>query len=320
MTYTHKLASRMARLRHVALLCLAGFAACSGSDPLSANSGSEAPTTPTNAPPSSSPSPSPSVGASHEPSGFVRIAENDFTSLPADESAACSGPGVRSGCWARYTRSVGTRQDASAPKSPGSVLEYTWPKGLPIGTSAGSLGAWDGLAGGDLARTEYREVYESDWFKLKGSDFEAPGAGMKLLGFWGVGQGHDWNRVANQIYTMIPGGVHSSFTIDIRQQNQIARSMQQNVDTRPLIRVGQWTRFEIYMKLNDLGAANGVLRVWINGTLTHDYRDVVWRTSSAPSGFFGRNLNPIWGGAGQPRAKGRSDTMQLDHIYVSGSR
>jgi hypothetical protein len=324
-TFTHKLARRLARLRASGILASIAFAAaCSSSGPTAANETSSLPNQPpqTSQPaPDGQPSPSGSVAAyPHQPTSFARIAETGFDSSIPDGSSACSGHGIVKGCWALYSGSANVVQDGSAPQSPGGALEYTWPAGLPVGTSAGGVNGWDGMANGDLARTSYSEVYESAWFKLEGNDFEAPDAGMKLLGFWGVGEAGDGGRVANQIYGMIPGGTHSAFTVDIRQQGPTSRSMQQNVDGSALIVAGRWTRYEIHMKLNDVGSANGVLRVWINGALTHDYRDVVWRTGDARSGFFGRRWDPTWGGRGNPANKTRTDRMLIDHIYISGVR
>ncbi|HEU4649493.1 MAG TPA: hypothetical protein VFS33_10575 [Gemmatimonadales bacterium] len=265
----------------------------------------------------------PSPGAStypNQPSGFSRITELAASSLMPNQTVSCSGYGILAGCWQRWSNMLAVKSDPTAPQSPSSVLEYTWPAGLPIGNSAGSFNGWDGTSGGNLSRTEYSQTYESGWIKLDGSSFEAPDAGMKLLGFWGVGQGRDWNKVANQIYSMIPGGTRSSFTLDIRQQGQVSRSMGQNQNGSPLIVVGRWVRYEIYMKLNDIGRANGILKVWINGTLTHDYRDVTWRTSAAPSGFFGRRWDPTWGGMGNPSTKRKTDRMLVDHVYISGVR
>lgn len=263
----------------------------------------------------------PSVsGYPNQPSGFSRITELSGSGLLPNQTVSCSSYGVIAGCWQRWTNMLALKSDPTAPQSPGSVLEYTWPAGLPIGNSAGSFNGWDGKSGGDLSRTEYSQTYESGWIKLEGSSFESPDAGMKLLGFWGVGEGRNWNKVANQIYSMIPGGTRSAFTLDIRQQGPVSRSMQQNKTGAALLVVGRWVRYEIYMKLNDIGRANGVLKMWINGTLTHDYRDVTWRTSSAPSGFFGRRWDPIWGGMGNPPRKTKTDRMLVDHVYISGVR
>jgi hypothetical protein len=254
----------------------------------------------------------------HEPAGYERIAESRFDDVPSDETRTRRAPGIVAGCWYRFSRLVEHATDRSAPISPPGVLKYTWPVGLPIGTSAGMFGAWDGCSSREMDRTEYRAIYESGWFKLAGPTFEAPVAGMKLLGYWGVAEARNPDRVANQIYSMIPGGVQWSYTLDIRQQGPVSRSMRQNVDTSPQIDVGRWTRYEILMTLNDVGLNNGTLKVWINGTLTHDYRDVAWRTRQAPSGFFGRSWNPIWGGMGAPPTKTKADVMLVDQIYISG--
>lgn len=256
----------------------------------------------------------------NQPAGFARVTELSASGIWADHSLNCSGNGVLAGCWQRWTSMLALTSDASAPQSPSSVLEYTWPAGLPIGNSAGMINAWDGSTNGELSRTEYSQVYESGWIKLAGSTFEAPDAGMKLLGFWGVGEGRDWNKVANQVFTMTPGGTMSSFPLHWLQQGPVTRRMVPNVNGSPLVVVGQWTRYEVYMKLNDIGSANGILKVWINGTLTHDYRDVTWRTSTSPSGFFGRRWDPIWGGMGNPATKTKTDRMLIDHVYISGVR
>src|SRR4029434_2594695 len=117
---------------------------------------------------------------------------------------------------------------------------------------------------------------------------------------------------------------------DLRQQNNVNRSMSANRSTKR-IRAGMWHRYEVQMILNDVDQPNGVLRFWLdNGdgsglTLTHEYPDVKFRTSAANSsdgldsrsGFYGRRWDPIWGGMGG-NAKTRDDFLWVDHIYISG--
>lgn len=255
-----------------------------------------------------------------EPAGYQRIAESRFDGVPANETRTSRAPGVVAGCWYRFSRLVEQGSDSTAPISPPGVLKYTWPARLPIGTSAGMFGAWDGCSSGkELSRTEYRGIYESGWFKLQGTSFETPDVGMKLLGYWGVGEGRDPKRVGNQIYTLIqPGGIRNAFTVHWLQQGPVSRRMPANVNAAPLITVGRWVRYEVLMTLNDVNVPNGTLKVWINGTLTHDYRDVVWRTRAAPSGFFERRWDPVWGGMGNPPFKTRADGMLVDQVYISG--
>jgi len=249
----------------------------------------------------------------NQPPGFSPIAEAAFTALPPNDAHSCSGYGIVAGCWYRSSDYLSVVNDSTAPHTRGPVLQYTWPAGLRVGTSAGRFSAWS-----TVEREQYSKVYESGWIRLPAGNFEAPNAGMKLLGYWGVGEANDPRRVANEIYSVINGGVRSAFNLDIRQQNQVGRSMPQNINRSAMIVCGQWIHYEILMTLNDLGVANGTLQVWLNGTRTHDYRDVVWRTRSAPSGFWGRRWDPIWGGMGSPPAKTRPDSMEVEHVYISG--
>ena len=264
------------------------------------------------------PPPPPPTGGGNEPAGFARIAEIGFDAMPTGSLWSCSGPGVLAGCWYQTNSLASTQQDGTAPKSPSGVYQYVWPAGLAVGSSAGILGLWS-----SPNRDEYSQVYESGWFKIPTPDLELPQTvgGMKLLGFWSVGQAALTGQVGNQIAGWINGGgIQSSFTLDIRQQNQVSRSMTQNVNGSALIQAGRWIRYEILMTINDIGVANGTLKVWINGTQTHNYTDVVWRTSSAPSLFFGRMWDPTWGGNGNVPSKTRTDYLWIDHVYISGVR
>ncbi|HWW55126.1 MAG TPA: hypothetical protein VNY84_15220 [Acidimicrobiales bacterium] len=264
------------------------------------------------------PPPPPPAGGGNEPGGFSRIAEIAFSAMPTSSLWSCSGPGVLAGCWFSTAAHASTQQDATAPKSPSGVYQYEWPAGIPVGSSDGILGIWS-----SPSRDQYSQVYESGWFKIPSPDLEVPQTvgGMKLLGFWSVGQAALTGQVGNQIAGFINGsGVQQSFTLDIRQQNQVARAMSQNVNTGSLIQAGRWIRYEILMTINDIGAANGTLKVWINGAQTHNYSNVVWRTADAPSLFFGRLWDPTWGGNGNVPNKARNDFLWIDHVYISAVR
>jgi hypothetical protein len=141
--------------------------------------------------------------------------------------------------------------------------------------------------------------------------------------------------VPNQVYGILRGNgdntsIMSSWSFDLRQQNNVNRSMTANRSTKK-IRAGMWHRYEVQMILNSVDQPNGVLRFWLdNGdgtglTLTHEYTDVKFRTSAgnssdgidSQSGFYGRRWDPIWGGMGG-NAKTRNDYLLVDHIFVAG--
>ena len=74
---------------------------------------------------------------------------------------------------------------------------------------------------------------------------------------------------------------------------------------------------ELLMTVNTVGQANGILRVWLDGTRILNYTDRIYRTAGNASGFFARSWASIWGGTGGT-AKTRNDRIHIDHLYVSG--
>jgi len=254
-------------------------------------------------------------GYPNEPSGFVRFAETSLEGLPPS--------GTLDGAWVAWTWGSGAPRHAAvsagdAPVSPPGVFQFTFSAGIDVGSGVAVLQGWD--TSGDTDNTRYRAVYESGWFKIPSSDFETPGAGMKLLGYWGVGQAGMGTRVPAQVYSFIPGSSTFAMTewnLSIRQQNHIARDMPQNMNTGTMIHAGQWHNYEILMILNDIGSSNGTLSVWLDGVQIHEHTDVMYRNAGNPSGFYGRRWDPIWGGIG-PEVKSRDDHLWIDHIYISG--
>ncbi len=211
-----------------------------------------------------------------------------------------------------------------------AALQFRFPTGMEVGRGIGLINAWQ--TSGETP-PDHREFYESGWFKIPTAEFETPGPGMKLFGYWGVGQ--KGSKVPNQVYGIIRGNgdntsIMSSWNFDIRQQNNVNRSMPANRSTKR-VRAGMWHRYEVQMILNSVDQANGVLRFWLdNGdgsglALTHEYYDVKFRTSAgnsadgidSQSGFYGRRWDPIWGGVGG-NAKSRTDYLWVDHVFIAG--
>jgi hypothetical protein len=267
-------------------------------------------------------------GFPHLSGDYSRFAEHNFSGLPS------SGTGVLAGRWySSPSSTLSIVSDGTAPVSASPVFQFRFYSGLTVGGGIGVINGWATYEDG--TPPEYREFYESAWFKIPTADFETPGPGMKLLGFWGVGQ--KGLKAPGQVYMQIGGNatntsLMSSWSFDMRQQNQVSRSMSANRSTKK-IRAGVWQRYEVQMVLNDVDQSNGVLRFWLdNGdgsglTLTHEYTDVKFRTSASNSndgvdsrsGFYGRQWDPVWGGMGGS-AKTRNDYLWVDHIFIAGKR
>jgi hypothetical protein len=258
-----------------------------------------------------------STALTNQPSGFSRIAEWAASSMMPLSTYATSGYGVLSGKWARWYKSSGTsgKSDASAPKTSSGTLQFTWPAGLSPGTAAGGVTGWATTDG-----TEYSKIYESGWVKIPSSSFEVhgPSLGLKMFGFWAVGNKQN-SGGANQLigWTQATTNPATKLRFVLMQQNFITRNLWPNVNTGYLFIPGTWHRYEILMEINSIGSANGKFQMWWNGTKTHNYTNVTYRTSTYPAKFFARKWIPIWGGAGGPN-KSRTDNLLVDHIYISG--
>lgn len=222
--------------------------------------------------------------------------------------------GSITGCWWRYGIGESIKFDTTA-KMGSNVLELTFPKGLEPGWGDDQFGGWTATP------TQYREVTESAWFKIPSPDFETQLVGVKLWGYWGVG-GVTPSDNPTQLYMILSGNgvstsVMSSWNIWFGQQGSIHRRLDQNLTSAKLVKANTWHHYTLYMKVNDLGAINGILKVSIDGVPVMAYSDVEYRTAANPVGFFGRKWHPIWGGSGGT-AKTRTDHLWVNSISISG--
>jgi len=80
--------------------------------------------------------------------------------------------------------------------------------------------------------------------------------------------------------------------------------------------VGEWVVWEMVMKMNDVGSANGELHSWLNGVKAFQHTNVVWRNGTYNKGFQAWKWMPVWGGG--PDERTRVDWWRVAHAYCSG--
>jgi hypothetical protein len=252
----------------------------------------------------------------NQPSGFTPIAEWSASSMMPLNTFVTSGYGVIRGRWGRFYNSTGTtaRSDSYAPKSSSGTLQFRLPAGMAPGSSYGLISTWS-----TSTSDQYSKLYESGWIKIPSSNFEVhgPSMGLKLFGLWGAGLTTGSKNQNAGWAAGIGTNPVSKFVFVLKQQNIVTRNLTPNVDTRALFTAGGWHRYEILMEINSIGQANGKFQMWWNGIKTHNYTNVVYRTSTYPAKFTGRKYDPVWGGNGGPN-KSREDKILFDHIYISG--
>jgi len=256
--------------------------------------------------------------ASNEPSGFTPFAIHQLSEIPVFGRAV----GGVLGSWYAYPQgnlNLTLRQDATAPQSPDSIISTRFYTGQPAGVGPVNWGGWD------VANTQYRKLYFSLWIKILGPDYENQATGTKV-GFIAVGR--DPGGGQNELFFLLfnntaQQGIFSSFLMELRQQGipqpngQIGRNLNQNVNRTMLMTAGVWHRWEAVFELNTMGQANGIFKMWIDGTQTHNYTNVTYITPTTPNGFNFFKWNPTWGGSGGTRT--RTDYMYIDHVYISGT-
>lgn len=91
--------------------------------------------------------------------------------------------------------------------------------------------------------------------------------------------------------------------------------------TQVVLTKGNWTLWELDVQLeSSLGASDGVLKMWIDGTLTHSYSNLRYipTNTSAIREFGEVKFDPVWGGTGGT-ATSEAFYQYNDHVYISGS-
>jgi hypothetical protein len=262
----------------------------------------------------------------NEPSNLTRVSESDFASLPGPSGIL----GTLAGNF--YTlvspsSHMAILTDPTALLAPKSVLQVDFEAGTQPGSAAASgyreFGGWD--APGVLSNTEYSEYYESTMFKIPTPDFETQEVGVKMMGYWGVGNNNQPSATgtgATQMYSIMRGSssgtsIMSSWNLDMYTDGVSTRALPQNMNLSTKITAGSWHQFETYMKLNTMGQSNGIWKWWLDGVLIGDYENMQFINSGQPSGFFGRLMDLVWGGQGGT-PKTRTDYVWFNHMYMSG--
>jgi hypothetical protein len=304
---------------------------------------------------SSTGSPDLSVGGgANEPSGMTRIAEWDVGWEYPPNYQSPSDPGCLGSNWtdqSLYGRgtlswanskgdysNIRLIDDPTAPVSGPEVMYYRWEAGhvlktgLPPNiwiwsvTNPTSCPVW-----GVGPYEEYNEVYVSMYTKYHVEDGGPAIGNGKLFHIKPHFTLNSWNSIddyyptafgvdARIIWTDNSGTVHT----DVIHQNDEKGGLH-DTGSR-LLTIEHWHHTEWYMKANTLQAdgtanADGVFKVWIDGTLVINYSNIRMRSGKDPAMFDdwydGNTL-----GTRRPGVT-TVDVPQgryYDHVYVSGKK
>jgi polysaccharide lyase-like protein/Big-like domain-containing protein len=109
-------------------------------------------------------------------------------------------------------------------------------------------------------------------------------------------------------YEMFGSGANPLDVYVVNQSGSGPAGFHENVNQITFGR-GQWHKVEIYQKQG--ASNNGIVRVWVNGTLAIDRSDVDTRSTPVDN----VTISGIWGGVGD--TKNQADFMRFDRIRIS---
>lgn len=249
----------------------------------------------------------------NEPAGLSPIVSVDFADGINPQTGAC---------WERESNPSRYVQDISAPTSDGSVFRGTFPAGAHDGVSYWRFDCWGPAMAADGGLYQYDEIYISYWLKIEGADYENQSNGTKVF-YIAYGDGSFHNDGYLQLQGTGTQAIQSEITLraklsrmDDNGEDTPAFSVDPNLSSKK-VQVGEWTKVELRLKINDIGADNGKLDLWVNGTHTTSISDWRFRSTKNPRAFYHLQFTPVYGGnSGDVRT--RDDYWRVDNLYVSG--
>jgi hypothetical protein len=229
----------------------------------------------------------------NEPVGYTQITSQPFVTSDADGWDVGSAPN-------KAIVDASLRTDATdAPVSSPSVLRAAYPAGY-----AGGSAPWVDTRDTGLSD----EIYYAMALKLS-ANFEGHSSSTNKINFV-------WINGTPTTFLSAEGSGSNDLELQLRLQNDPdpRARLVPNVGPSGVLARGVWHNIEVQMICNATGVADGVARVWLNGTLITEYTDVEYVATNQNWGDF--YLQPVWGGTGGTVT---SDMyIDFDHVYVSG--
>ncbi len=237
----------------------------------------------------------------NQPTGLSALTSRPFSTKARN---ARDGRGAEGWSVAEAWTQLSITDDAAAPKSPSRVglfpLQARWTGGTDV-----SRGAATYYLNGKTVRT----LYTSVWVKVS-STWQGPRDGTN--GFF-----HLTLDNADRASIGVKGAgtgalVPTLFLADAAPDARVA--LAPNVASNAALERGRWQRWEVLLTLNNPGAADGVVRWWVDGALVSDHRDVKFIGDREADRWFAFQARLTWGTAADRVPA--SMHLRVDHAYL----
>ena len=236
----------------------------------------------------------------NEPDGYSQLTERPFDSITEDGWSETS------------VGLLSIETDSSAPHTPSNVGRAKYPLGFSGGSGPINISkSW----------TKVAELYVYFAWKVS-ANWQGHDSGVNKICFVVA---DDYGGGGDPAYFAAFGANADSLRFQVRLQGPGDESSEAQgsnlVQTEggAFITRDVWYEIEVQLIANSINAFDGECRVWIDGTLTHQYTDVKFFDDTADASarkFEKIRWSGTWGGVG--------DTVDedmfyyTDHIYVSG--
>jgi hypothetical protein len=87
------------------------------------------------------------------------------------------------------------------------------------------------------------------------------------------------------------------------------------IDTFGQLKRGEWQELTVRVVANENGKANGIMQVWLDGTLVASVQNIEMRTSESPQTIGGIAIATFMGGGDERFAPDRDQFMWMDDVY-----
>lgn len=196
--------------------------------------------------------------------------------------------------------------DPAAPVSPSNAIRATYFAGHQTGTEPGHAGT---------RHTAFGKVYICFSVKLS-SNWVGNGTGTnKIIYEWIVSP-------AKPAFFFSAEGVGGNTLRPYARLQDIVTfpggngNLSPNLVPSAAIVRGRWHIIEVYLQGNTSGAANGVIDWYLDGVRVGSVGGIGW--SPGATTFNVIEFRPIWGGLSTSPAITSTQTMDMDHIRMSG--
>jgi hypothetical protein len=243
----------------------------------------------------------------NEPSGFTAISSQPWDAKPPNLNAVDAyGWGFN-----RDAAQVNIVTDATAPRSPSNVADGLFDPAWFTANNAGQ----GGTAPFSIERPFGRNVtsiYQACWHKHSANFSDSGNIGTKCSFFRGAGSNHYWGfesaDATDEFFFLVElqsGGGDRTLRTSAGGDGtvQVFQAIPKNV----------WRRYEVLAIGNHPPAADGILRVWVDGVKIMEATNVAW--FAAGQSWNGIAWEPVYGGG--LHAPSALMHMFVDHWYVS---